>query len=276
MKWVSNWGKALVFSNIWIAICSAFWSLGAFQVLHGSSSMNSSLLGDLAFAGINAACVFVFYSISRGIFPPQKESASSELNIWLLKYGKISIISAIIVALGLLWLNFEVLWSYQFWIMVLPGLAYWIQWNNHAIRKTWWLKPIWIAGAWWWFTVGVVQDPGEMVPDGWWISASLFLFLLELSMLSDWVDASEDRKHKTDTWINHLSLLQVQIGVGVLQSIVTFAADSYVPVILLLISNLAYWAIPKFMKNGWKNMMVQESILLAPYMIYLFKKILNA
>jgi len=267
MNFFNRVGQGLVYSNLWIAICCGFWTLGSFQLLHGEWAQDFDPIGQGVFVGVNALSVFLFYGFSRLVHAPNPELSESEMNAWYIKNKVFMLICASLVTMGLLIYNVEMLWSTRFWLMSLPALLYLVKIKKWSIRSIWFLKPLWVAGAWWWFTVGILQDPDWMVKDGWWISASFFLFLLELSMLSDWVDAREDRSHGTDTWINHLSLMQVQFGVAILQGVVTFCCDSWIPVILLTISNLAYWAIPKYLKPGWKNRFIQESLLFSPWLI---------
>jgi hypothetical protein len=270
MNLLNRLGQFLVYSNIWIAICSGFWTLGAFRMLHGERANELDPISQWVFVGVNALGVFLFYGFSRLVFFPDREKAESEMNRWYIRNRTWILISSTLVTLGLLSINIEMLWSFQFWLSALPAILYLVKVKNWSIRSIWFLKPLWVAGAWWWFTVGMLQEPDWMVKDGIWISASLFLFLLELSMLSDWVDAREDRLHGTDTWINHLSLNQVQFGVAILQGVVTFCCDSWVPVALLTVSNLAYWLIPKYMKIGWRNQFIQESLLISPLIIQFF------
>ena len=267
MNLLNRFGQFLVYSNLWIAICSGFWTLGSFRMIHGESAKTLDPFSQWVFVGVNVLGVFLFYGFSRLIHFPKPEKAESELNRWYIQHRKWILVSSTLVTLGLLSYNIEMLWSWGFWLTSLPAILYLVKVKNWSIRSIWFIKPLWVAGAWWWFTVGMLQEPDWMGTDGVWISASLFLFLLELSMLSDWVDAREDRLHQTDTWINHLSLNQVQFGVAILQGVVTFCCDSWIPVALLTVSNVAYWLIPKYLKPGWKNQFIQESILVAPLLI---------
>jgi len=268
MNLLNRFGQFLVYSNVWIAICSGFWTLGSFRILHGEWAKSLDPFSQWVFVGVNVLGVFLFYGFSRLFHLPNPEKAEAESNRWYLLHRKWILISSTLVTLGLLFYNIEMLWSGRFWLASLPALLYLVKIKNWSIRSIWFIKPLWVAGAWWWFTVGMLQEPDWMTQDGFWISASLFLFLLELSMLSDWVDAREDRLHQTDTWINHLSLIQVQFGVAILQGVVTFCCDSWIPVILLTVSNLAYWFIPKYLKPGWKNQFIQESILVTPLLMH--------